>query len=151
ADSANLAARVALGELFLEKYNTPDAAATLEAVLAVNPNHPDALLALARLRQADGAPGAMQLAERALVANRNHAGARAFRARLLFELEDLAAAERDAAQALTVEPGHPEALAVQAAARHLRLDRAAATAGAAQVAGGAPRQSEYFLTLAELS
>jgi hypothetical protein len=35
------------GELFLEKYNSPDANQSFQEALAVNPNHPEALLELA--------------------------------------------------------------------------------------------------------
>ncbi|HEX5581667.1 MAG TPA: tetratricopeptide repeat protein, partial [Gemmatimonadaceae bacterium] len=150
ADSSNVAARVALGEMFLDRYSMREAASMLEGVLAVNPNHPAALVALARLRDVDGTPGASALVERALAAAPGYAPARAFRARLLFEVEDLAGAEAEAERALAAEPGMPDALAVLAAAHHLRLDEAGVTAAAARVTGGAPRRAEFHTGLAEL-
>ncbi|HEY0971777.1 MAG TPA: tetratricopeptide repeat protein, partial [Gemmatimonadales bacterium] len=68
----------------------------------------------------------------------------------LFEVEDLQGAEKEAERALASEPGMPDALAVLAAARHLRLDRAGVTATAARVTGGAPRRAEFHVALAEL-
>src|SRR6185503_19967970 len=59
ADPANIDARVRLAELFLEKYNGSDAASTLEEALERDPRHARALLAMARVRDFDGAPGVL--------------------------------------------------------------------------------------------
>ncbi|NIW36202.1 MAG: tetratricopeptide repeat protein, partial [Gemmatimonadetes bacterium] len=80
ADPSNLEPRVRAGELFLEKYNSADAAGELEDVLQVNPAHPRALLGKARQLRFDGAPGAMEMIERALETNPNYVEAHAFRA-----------------------------------------------------------------------
>ena len=53
ADSIDLDRRVRLAELFLEKYNGTDALATLTEVLAINPRHARANLAMAQLRLFD--------------------------------------------------------------------------------------------------
>ena len=46
------------GELFLEKYDSPEAKKELEKVLSANPTDPRALVDMARALDFDGAPGA---------------------------------------------------------------------------------------------
>ncbi len=82
ADSGNVDARVELGEMFLEKYNGPDARQMLGSVLRENPSQPRALLGMARALAFDGSPGADSLVRRALASQRA-AGGRASHARAL--------------------------------------------------------------------
>lgn len=151
ADSSNLDARVALGELFLEKYNGPDAAATLNGVLRVNPRHPRALLAEARRRYADGEGGASALVARALEQAPDLVAARVFRARLELDVEDMDAAEREALRALEVDAGAVDALAVLAAVRHLRGDAAAVSEARRSAAARNPRPVDFYTTMAEVA
>ena len=151
ADSSNLDARVSLGELFLEKYNGPDAAATLNGVLRENPNHPRALLAEARRRYADGEGGASALVARALEQAPDLVPAIVFGARLELDVEELAAAEREASRALEVDPGSVDALAVLAAARHLRGDADAVSDALARAEARTPRPVAFYATLADVS
>ena len=65
ADPDNMDARVRLAELFLDKYNSEDAAKALDEAQQRDPDHPRVLLALARLKDFDGAPGVLDLVERA--------------------------------------------------------------------------------------
>ena len=151
ADSGNLDARVRLGELFLEKYNGPDAAATLAGVLRVNPRHPRALVASARRAYADGDGDPARPARQALETNAAYAPAHAFLARLALDVEDYAAATTTAERALATDPGDLEALAVLAAAHHLRGDAAGYEAVRARVAARTPAHGDFFVTLAEVS
>ena len=59
----------ALGDLFLEKHNRPDAVAMYNGVLAVDPKHPGALLGRARVGLADGNGEALGLVRQALEAD----------------------------------------------------------------------------------
>ena len=56
ADSGNVDARVELGEMFLEKYNGPDARQMFAGVLRQNPFQPRALLGMAEFSISMGPP-----------------------------------------------------------------------------------------------
>lgn len=102
--------------LFLEKYNSPDANASFQEVLKGNPNHPEALLGLARVKEFDGSPEALELTRKALELNPKLVPARAFLAEQLLGLEDYQAARKEAESALEVNPVSPDALPILAAA-----------------------------------
>jgi tetratricopeptide (TPR) repeat protein len=122
ADPGSLEARIRLGELFLEKYNSRDAREALKEVLAVNDKHPRALLAMARALDFDGEAGVRELVDRSLAANPRHVPARAFRAEILVALEDYEAAVQEAEASLAVNPTSLEALSELAAAAYLKGD-----------------------------
>lgn len=151
ADSTNLDARIALGELFLEKYNGPDAAATLAGVLRLNPNHPRALLAEARRRYTDGEPGATKLVAQALEQAPDLVAAHVFRARLELDVENFPAAEKEAQRALEVDPASLDALALLAAVRHLRGDAAGVDAARQLATTRTSRPVAFFVTLADVA
>jgi tetratricopeptide (TPR) repeat protein len=142
--------RVAVGELFLEKYDAPEAHASFDAVLAVNPRHPDALLGEARAREFDGAPGFMELAEQALEVNPGHVGARVFRARQFLRSGEYARARAEAERALEVNPRALEALAVLAAADRLEGDVAGFTRTRDRIQALSPGWAGLHVTVAEL-
>ena len=144
-------ARIALGEMFLEKYNSADAQTTFDEVLNTNPNDPRALLGAARRRVFDNASGADSLVQRALKVNPNYPDARVFAAVLHLDLEEYAAAAREVDRALQVNPTLSEALAVRAAIRYLVGDAAGFEAAKRQALAANPRDAELYNTLAELS
>jgi cellulose synthase operon protein C len=123
ADARHAESRLLEGELFLEKYNSSDAAALFREVLAVNPRHPRALLGIARARAFEGTSDALSYADSSLAVNPHSPDARALRARLLLGLERFDSAQADARRALTVNPVHAEALAMLGAAALLTGDR----------------------------
>ncbi len=151
ADPGALDSRVKLGELFLEKYNSADAAAAFRDVLEVNPSHPRALLGMARRARFDGEPQAMQTVERVLKVNPNLVAARVFRAELLLELEDYEEAVGEAERALDVDPASLEALAVLATARFLRGDLKRYEEARRRALRLNPRYAGLFTKLSELS
>lgn len=151
ADPGNLDPRLKVGELFLEKYNAPDAAASFEDVLAVNPNHPRALLGMARLKRFDGSPEAIELVERSLEVNSELVEARAFLATIKLESEDYEAAAREAERALEVNPSSLEALSVLAATRYLQRDEDGFKAVKDRIHDLNPRYADLQSTLADLS
>jgi cellulose synthase operon protein C len=150
ADPDNLDARVSLAELFLEKYNGTDAAATLAEALDRNPAHPRALLALARVRDFDGAPGVLDLVERSLQGNPTLAAARVFRAEVLLAQEDGAGAVREAQAVLAENPASLQALSVLAAARYLGEDRPGFEETRQRALSLNPRSAEFYSELAEV-
>jgi tetratricopeptide (TPR) repeat protein len=144
-------ARLALGEMFLEKYNSADAQSTFDEVLGDNPNDARALLGAARRRVFDGGGGADSLVRRALAVNPNYAPAHVFAAELHLDLEEYADAQREIDRALQVNPVFPEALAVRAAVRYLVGDAAGFEAAKRQALAANPRDAELFNTLSELA
>ncbi|HEU4629554.1 MAG TPA: tetratricopeptide repeat protein, partial [Gemmatimonadaceae bacterium] len=151
ADSANLDARVRLGELFLEKYNGPEAASTLGAVLRVNPRHPAALVAAARQAYEAGEGDPRALLRRALETNPDYPPAHALLARLALDLEDHATARAEAERALTVDPAEAEALAVLAATHHFGGDAAGFDAVRRRAEAQGLAAADFYVTLADLS
>ncbi|MGD8867372.1 MAG: tetratricopeptide repeat protein, partial [Gemmatimonadales bacterium] len=151
ADPGNPEPRLRVAELFLEKYQSGEAAAAFGDVLAVNPNSPRALLGMARRARFDGSPEAMQLARRSLEVNPNLVEARAFVAGLYIDLEEYGRAEEEAEAALAVNPASLEALAVLAAARYLQGDLAGFQDVERRVLSLNPRYAGLYTKLAEAS
>lgn len=149
-DPSNLESRIRLGELFLEKYNGTEARQTLETVLGANPQHPEALLAMARVLDFEGSPAALETTEKSLEVNPNLVPARVFRAHLLLKLEELDEAAAEAERALGVNPESLTALATLAAARYLQGDQEGFTAARSRALEGNPRNAEVYNTLADV-
>ncbi len=151
ADSGNVDARVELGEMFLEKYNGPDARQMLTGVLRENPSHPRALLGMARALAFDGAPGADSLVRRALSVNERLVDARVMLARLRLDSEDYEEAEREATRALDTDPGSPVPHALIAASRYMRDDRKGFEEASRRALERDPRSVVLHTTLAEVA
>jgi tetratricopeptide (TPR) repeat protein len=143
--------RLAMGNLFLEKYNSVEARPLFREVLAQDSTHPLALLGMARAEEFDGSGGASAIARRALERNPNLVPARALLARSALGLEDMEGAREEARRALDINPRDGEALAVNAGIRFLADD----TAGWEQARDRAleinPRNAALFATVAELA
>jgi tetratricopeptide (TPR) repeat protein len=121
-DPANIDAKIAVGELFLEKYNSADAQASFEEVLASNPKDPRALVGEAKRRFFDSQPGVDTLLLRALEIDPDFVEAREQRAEGLLEIEEYALAQKEAERALAINPASPDALAVLAAIKYVTGD-----------------------------
>jgi tetratricopeptide (TPR) repeat protein len=144
-------ARIALGNMFLEKYNSSDAQSTFEEVLQENPNDARALLGAAKRRVFDGEGGGDTLVARALRVNPSYPDAHVFAAELHLDLEEYAEAEREVDRALQVNPASSDALAVKAAVRYLTGDTQGFEAAKRQALAVNPRNAELFNTLSELA
>jgi tetratricopeptide (TPR) repeat protein len=151
ADSTYLDAQVALGNLFLSKFNGTDASATFQVALSRNPHHPSALLGLARARRFEGASDAFDLVEQSLETNPNLVAARTFRARQYLDLEDYAAADEEGARALAIDPRNPEAHAMRTASALLSGDGALYAERLAVARDVAPHDPQVFLSLSEVA
>jgi tetratricopeptide (TPR) repeat protein len=151
ADSGNADARVELGEMFLEKYNGPDARQMFGGVLRENPSHPRALLGIARALVFDGTPGADSLVRRSLAVNERLVDARLMLARLRLDSEDYEDAEREAGRALDTDPGSPVAHALIAASRYMRDDRKGFDEASRRALERDPRSVALHATLAEVA
>ncbi len=150
-DPSSLLPAIRTGELFLEKYQSPDANQSFQEALAVNPNHPEALLGLARVMDFDGSPEAAALTEKALEVNPRFVAARAFRAEQLLGLEDYEGARREAEAALQVNPVSPEALPILAAAELLSGNAAAFQAVEERALARNPRDSSFYNKLSDIA
>ena len=149
ADTTNLEARLRLAELFLEKYNAPDAGTTLDALLRINPSHPRALLAAARKAQFANEPSAEDLARKSLTINPNLVDAHVFVAASHVDREDYARATEEAERALAIDSTSRDALAVLAAARYLQGDKAGFDRARSRSLIHHPRDAGFYETLAE--
>jgi tetratricopeptide (TPR) repeat protein len=121
-DGTNVDAKIAVGELFLDKYNSADAQTAFGEVLAANPNEPRAILGEAKRRIFDSQAGVDSLLTRALAINPNYVEARTQRAQMLLEIEEHTLARQEAERALAVNPSSSEALAVLAAEKYVTGD-----------------------------
>ena len=139
------------GALFLEKYNSPDASASFESVLAINPNHPEALLGLAQVKDFDGSSEAMELTEKVLELNPNDVAARAFLAARLIGLEEFERAQEEAERALEVNPVSRDALPILAAAKLLDGDEAGFREVEARTLAQNPNDADFYNTLADIA
>lgn len=141
--------RVRLGQLFLDKYNSPDAQETLREVLSANPRHPRALLEMARAKHFDGSSEALDLVRKSLEVNPNLIPARLLLARLLLEQENDAAAEAEIRKALAVNPASLEALSMLAALHFVRGEHDAYGRVSQQVQQLNPRYAELYTTVGD--
>jgi tetratricopeptide (TPR) repeat protein len=151
ADRDNLDAQLAVGALFLARYNGAEAQATFERVLARDSLQPRALLGLARVARFSGTGGVSALLERSLEINPRLVDARVFRAELLSEVDDHAGARREIAAALEVNPRSPAALSTRAAVAWLTGDSAEFEAARRSVLDANPRSAIPDLTAADLA
>ena len=147
-DTTNQETQLRAIELFLEKYNGPDAKQGVTALLAKNPRHPRALLASARVAYFDGNGAASEIVRKSLEVNPNAPSARAFLGSIYLDGEDHAAAAREAEQALATDSTLVEALSVLAAARYLQGDRTAFEAVKRRALAQNPKSADFFTDLA---
>ena len=151
ADPGSLEPLILIGELFLDKYNGPEADATIKDVLQRNPNHPRALLGLARAMEFNGTVGSMDQVDNALKQNENLVEARIFKARLFLKAENHEEARSELRRALEVNPTSLEALSVLAASHYLRGETGEYDRIRDQVTALSPTYAELYNDIADLS
>ena len=151
ADPGNLEPKILIGELFLDKYNGPEADAAMKDVLRSNPNHPRALLGLARAMEFNGTVGLMDQVDKALGQNENLVEARIFKARLLLKVENHEEARNELERALEVNPSSLEALSVLGASHYLRGETEEYDRIRERVAALSPTYAELYNDIADLS
>jgi tetratricopeptide (TPR) repeat protein len=122
ADPYNYDARVQLGRLFLEKYNSGDAKTAFQQVLERNPAHADALLGMARVLEFDNAPGVVEAARKALVTNPNHVAAHAFLSRTFLAQDQFDSAAVHAERAAAVNAIATDAVSALAVLHYARAE-----------------------------
>jgi tetratricopeptide (TPR) repeat protein len=151
ADSLDLDRRVRLAHLFLEKFNATDALETLNGVLAVNPRHAGALLAMAQVRLFDELGDPSEFVKRSLEVNPASPAARALSATMLLDVERYGEAAAEARKGLEVDSTAPDALIALAAAQYLQHDTAAYRATLARVSQRQPRSADAAIAFSNIA
>jgi cellulose synthase operon protein C len=151
ADSSLLEPRLALADLFLERYNVAEARATLESVMARAPNEPRALLGMVRVGLLEGTAGGAALIARALNAAPDFVAARVALAEMHFMGENYEGAAQEAERALATDPSSVEAIAVLAAVAFLADDTAGFERQVQRGLAVDPTGRGLFTTLATVS
>ena len=150
-DPSSLGPTILAGALFLEKYNSPDASKSFGEALAVNPNHPEALLGLAKVKAFDGSPEALTLTEKVLEVNPSYVLARAFLAEQHLGLEEYDEARDQAKKALDVNPVSRQALPILAASELLMGNDAAFEEIELRALARNPRDADFYNKLADVA
>lgn len=151
-DPTDIEPHIRLGELFIEKYDGRQARPALNDALALNPQHPRAMLAMARAHAFDGerAP-ALELVDQVLKINPNLVPARVFRAEMLLDVEDYEGAQEELERALEVNPSSLEALSVLAGLHYVRGDERRYAEVKERVRAINPRYAGLLVKTAELA
>ncbi|MCC7051909.1 MAG: tetratricopeptide repeat protein [Gemmatimonadaceae bacterium] len=144
-------ARAELAELFLEKYNSAEARATLQQVLAMNPRHPRALAALVRLDAFDGRRTPRDPLTTLLAVNPSSAVGHALAARRLVDAERYDDAVAQARRGLVLDSVAPAPLVAIAAARWIANDTVGHRVALAQAHRRLPGSAAAEVELAEVS
>ena len=144
-------AQLAIGELFLQRYDAREAAAAFGSILEENPAHPGAHFGLARVSRLEGGGDPEALLEAALDANPGFAAARTLLARLRLMNGDRAAALEEIERALEVNPGDLEALGTRAAILHLSGDEDGYLAVMDEVRRLTPSPAASLLVVSDLA
>lgn len=149
ADPTNLEATRRTGDLFLEKYNAPDARLSYESVLTRRPGDALALLGIAQVEEFEGKSSALATARRALAADPKLASALVFIARMQLEGEQWDSATVNARAALAIDSTSMGAWSVLGATAWLRGDSAAYRAARASAVAIQSQPSDFYASLAE--
>ncbi len=145
-DPTNVDQQVELAELFLEKFNAPDARETLQKALAINPRHPRGLAALVRLTAMDGRRPPRDPLAQLLTVNPANIDAHVLLAQRLIDAELYVEAIAEARKGLVIDSTAPAPWVAIAAARWLMNDtsghRAALERAHRRLPGSAVAESE---------
>jgi tetratricopeptide (TPR) repeat protein len=149
ADPTNLDARLRAGELFLEKYNAPDAKASFDEVLRKAPNDARALLGLSEVAAFSGDAPSAPLLRRALAANPSLVDAWLLLARQHLAAEAYDSATAAVRSALAVDSASMPAWSMLGAVGWLEGDSAQYRGALAAARRLDPKPAEFYAELAE--
>jgi tetratricopeptide (TPR) repeat protein len=151
ADSGNIAARLGVGALFLERYNGTEAHAAFAAAAGRDSLDARVLLGLARTAQFAGTGPVQELVRRSLERNPRFEDAHVFLAELLADVDDYEGARQEIAAALEVNPRSLPALSMRAGVAWLAGDSGAFARARDTVLALNPRYAPLYVTAAELA
>jgi cytochrome c-type biogenesis protein CcmH/NrfG len=149
ADPSNLDARLRAGELFLDKYNAPDAKSSFEEVLRKAPNNARALLGLSRVASFAGEGPAPALLRRSLAANPSLVPAHLALARLHLSAEAYDSATTAVRAALAVDSSSIAAWSLFGAIAWLQGEQSLFAQARDAARRLNPRPAEFYAELAE--
>ncbi len=152
-DDDRVETQIEWAKLFLAKYDAGHAEENLNVALRVNPNHPEALALMARVKidQSFNFSEAEELCERALAINPNLVMAHVSLAGMALRDLDIAGADARLNRALQIDPNDLEALSVRAAVRYLADDDAGFERAKREVLRRHRTYSELYNILAEFA
>ena len=148
-NSRNAEAFVAWGDLLAEKYNEPEALASYEDALKIDPNMPEALLGMARSLSLTEPEKASAQLELAMKTNPNFIEGHLLAAGLDIDSEQYDKAEQDITKALAVNPKSTEALSLLASINFLRDNKEEFNKYVAQVLAINPTFSTLYDIIAD--
>jgi cellulose synthase operon protein C len=149
AEPTNFDARLRAGELFLDKYNGPDAKSSFEEVLRKAPNNARALLGLSRVASFSGQGPAPTLLRRSLAANPSLVPAHLALARLHLAAEAYDSATTAVRAALAVDSSSIASWSLFGAIAWLQGDQSLFAQARDAARRLNPRPAEFFAELAE--
>ena len=148
-DPANLDARIRAGDLFLDKYNSPDARTSYQDVLTRSPEYARAWLGMARVAEFEGSKRAMDLAHHSVVANPSLVDGFALLARFHLEAEAYDSARVAAGHALSADSTSLPAWALLGAEAYLTGDSTAYRNAQAAAVRLNPQPADFYAALSE--
>lgn len=149
ADPSSPEAPLRAADLFLARYNAPDARAGYEAVLAKWPNEARAMLGLALVQEFEGEGAALATARRAAAADPKLADAHLAIARMVLDAEDSDSARAAARRAVAADPASLEGWGLLAAVAWLTGDSTSLANARASAERISTKPVAFYVTLAE--
>ncbi len=147
----NAEAFLAWGDLLAEKYNDPEAVASYEDALRIDPNMPEAHLGIARVLADDNPERSQASLQKALEVNPTYMAAHLLLAEQRIAAEQYAEADEETEKVLEINPRSSKALALLATTRFLRGDQEGFNRYVQQVLGNNPLYGEMYYILADRS
>jgi tetratricopeptide (TPR) repeat protein len=150
ADKSYVRAHIEWGSLLLEKYNFSEAKQSFDDALKIDPDSPEAHVAMARtyLEGEHEVPKALEEVEKALKVNPHSSEARVLLGSLHILSEELPKAREELQKVLAANGRDRAALAMLAAAHYLADDKAAYEETKRRALGVRKDDAEFFLTVA---
>jgi tetratricopeptide (TPR) repeat protein len=145
------AAQTEWGELFLEKYDHPEALRSFQMALQIDPRWTPALVGAARALSDDNPPQAAAFAKKALEVNPSSVDAHLFLASEAADASYFDEARRSIGKALAVNAQDADALALRAALSFVQDKPEDFEADVAKASAIAPRDPSVFLAASELA
>jgi len=150
-DPDNLAVRVTLGDLLLEKHNNADALLSYRGALQRDEAFAPAILGVARSQHFDHNPAARDTASSSLQLQPTLVAAHTFIARLQLETQAYPAADEHLTAALAINPQSLPALSMRATMHYLREEPELLERQLQTIRELAPNYSAVYSLLSELA
>jgi tetratricopeptide (TPR) repeat protein len=151
AAPGDAAINTAWGELFLEKYNRPEALKSFQAALERDPRWTPALLGAARTLADENPPQAIAMAKRALEVNPSSVDAQVFLASQAIDADHRDEARQSLEKALAVNPSSLEAHAWMAALNYVEDKEKDFEAEVAKALAVSPSYGEVYRVAGEVA